>query len=952
MENRNLQEASLNKSNIEKHIKKSLKDKANYNKDGSINWDLVNDDVMMAMPSAAENEKTYTKLFNSAADKMDKSMSRKENTEESMQLTKNAITKSGNSNVMKSFKISKLKNDLAALRKNLKQPNPGSPKRGPAYEAKTEIKKGDTVRLKKKYADGPAEAKMDYIVKELRGPRVLIAPKVWKSGGIVPTESVQMYMIEKPAMAEATTEITQIKGLTEMTDKHSAIFDKLKKNDNVKIKFDSTLSKGGDFVEYKVLSKTTVLKGKPSEQEKITLQAKSGGVKSFLRRKKDGKITFAIGDLGASLIDMKEGIEYVDEAKLPAKKIIKDLEAKMSIDVIVGKYIDKRSSNRDAILKIIRDYNWNKFKQNINSETDKGDEAISEAKTGQIRIIDLSNAHPDNRAGAKAKSGFQVQKFSGGKFVNQGAPYSSKAAAEKVRGSGQHTMQFESLDEAVLRDRDYEVKNNKVYISKANFKKIHKDFKIARKGDEMMMVNGGSKGSILVPVEFTESVEEARQLKNPKTEVMVVDKAGKTIVIDKTKQKEYLAKGWKLAESVNETTTPMRNRFGPAVDSKKFDAYKKHMKANKLDEPTVRMAHQNPDDAESKRMMKNPAYSKGLELYKASIRESNLDEATMSRVAKELEDYARKHGGIDKMDFIKAAMMMKKGQTAQLKKFVDDLDTEPREKILSLMDKDSDRRKEYKAFQKNIRNEEIELDEGVKERAVKALMTKALGGKRAKAGTTSRIADNGDFIVTDGGGRIIGRLKADSFTNPLEEAAGTSAKYKDNKGLFGGKYTSSDRAAAMSGKKFIDWRNKKQSKNDDEHKKSDPKMFKKGYAKHMVDIDKAEKNAKKRGIKPTFDKHKAKNGLNKGKLPSNKDYVEVVSEGVIDDLRKIVNTKSAGAVKFASGSKTKVDMFTASAMVKVHDSLNDANKKKFADAINKDETRFMKMMDFAMSKVK
>ena len=111
-------------------------------------------------------------------------------------------------------------------------------------------------------------------------------------------------------------------------------------------------------------------------------------------------------------------------------------------------------------------------------------------------------------------------------------------------------MQFESLDEAVLRDRDYEVKNNKVYISKANFKKIHKDFKIARKGDEMMMVNGGSKGSILVPVEFTESVEEARQLKNPKTEVMVVDKAGKTIVIDKTKQKEYLAKGWKLAESV------------------------------------------------------------------------------------------------------------------------------------------------------------------------------------------------------------------------------------------------------------------------------------------------------------------------------------------------------------------------------------------------------------------
>jgi shikimate kinase len=87
----------------------------------------------------------------------------------------------------------------------------------------------------------------------------------------------------------------------------------------------------------------------------------------------------------------------------------------------------------------------------------------------------------------------------------------------------------------------------------------------------------------------------------------------------------------------------------------------------------------------------------------------------MSRVAKELETYARKNGGIDKMDFMKAAMMMKKGQTNQLKKFVDDLDTEPREKILSLMQKDTDRRKDYKAFQKAKRNEDVEIDleEGV-----------------------------------------------------------------------------------------------------------------------------------------------------------------------------------------------------------------------------------------------
>ncbi len=45
-----------------------------------------------------------------------------------------------------------------------------------------------------------------------------------------------------------------------------------------------------------------------------------------------------------------------------------------------------------------------------------------------------------------------------------------------------------------------------------------------------------------------EEVEEARQMKNPKKDSMV-QKGGKTIVIDKSKEKEYLRKGWSLAEA-------------------------------------------------------------------------------------------------------------------------------------------------------------------------------------------------------------------------------------------------------------------------------------------------------------------------------------------------------------------------------------------------------------------
>ena len=67
--------------------------------------------------------------------------------------------------------------------------------------------------------------------------------------------------------------------------------------------------------------------------------------------------------------------------------------------------------------------------------------------------------------------------------------------------------------------------------------------------------------------------------------------------------------------------------------------------------------------------------------------EAVVNEGNMASAAKELETYARKSGGIDKNDFIKAAMMMKRNQKKQLDKFVDELDTEPREKIQSVMQK-------------------------------------------------------------------------------------------------------------------------------------------------------------------------------------------------------------------------------------------------------------------------
>ena len=48
----------------------------------------------------------------------------------------------------------------------------------------------------------------------------------------------------------------------------------------------------------------------------------------------------------------------------------------------------------------------------------------------------------------------------------------------------------------------------------------------------------------------------------------------------------------------------------------------------------------------------------------------------------------------------------------------------------------------------------------------------------------------------------------------------------------------------------------------------------------------------------------------------------------------------------------KVDMFTASAITKVYDAVNDANKKKMEPMLNGKKAQFLKIADFAMKQVR
>jgi hypothetical protein len=91
---------------------------------------------------------------------------------------------------------------------------------------------------------------------------------------------------------------------------------------------------------------------------------------------------------------------------------------------------------------------------------------------------------------------------------------------------------------------------------------------------------------------------------------------------------------------------------------------------------------------------------------------------------------------------------------------------------------------------------------------------------------------------------------------------------------------------------------------------------------------------------------------------------ETIEEAVdaIGQLQKIQDThqhfsgpilkKLNGVVRHKDGSASKVDAQTARAVLMVHKSLNDDNKKKFADMVSRSAHHMQKAAEFAVSKVK
>jgi hypothetical protein len=253
-------------------------------------------------------------------------------------------------------------------------------------------------------------------------------------------------------------------------------------------------------------------------------------------------------------------------------------------------------------------------------------------------------------------------------------------------GHGKLNVESVELDEA-----KYEYDGKVVKISKKEFAKVSKDYKNTTKGKERMMVlDPKTKGSISVPVQFEEDeLEEARQrqLKNPKKEVLVV-KNNKVIVIDKKDAKEYLNKGWELAEeqenvhydSLVAEAIVATIKVGEDAVGTNEDIHYAVVKDRKV------------EAVGEKKEMIEYCKENGGRVWKTTknigelVEEVELDE---NAAVDALEKQANVSNPVDKKFFQKAAQLLKKKDYVALGQLIYDYDTAPREFAMSaIRDKD------------------------------------------------------------------------------------------------------------------------------------------------------------------------------------------------------------------------------------------------------------------------
>ena len=198
------------------------------------------------------------------------------------------------------------------------------------------------------------------------------------------------------------------------------VFDKLKKGSTVKIKSNDSIKKGDDYIEFVVKSKSTVRKG---EVEKITLANKANptGVKRFLYKRVDtSMVSFAVGDMAASIVDIKESTK-MDEA--------------------IGK-LPPNASREDKIkhtMKIMKMYPANKGKSEKElrkGATDYIDQFTNKNKKTDAYIAKMKSKEPALKSSDYAKGTYQSAQAFKDKFAKKKKESVDEAKTNWKMGDG------------------------------------------------------------------------------------------------------------------------------------------------------------------------------------------------------------------------------------------------------------------------------------------------------------------------------------------------------------------------------------------------------------------------------------------------------------------------------------------------------------------------------------
>jgi len=460
----------------------------------------------------------------------------------------------------------------------------------------------------------------------------------------------------------------------------------------------------------------------PMNIMKIALDKFAGVRKPASKQKMQDAMGKSYKDMIMTLKTFKEEVE-LDEA------------AQATWEVTVAKGINKLKKGQTVKVKA-----RNTAEALTKGAKALGDPMANKGPTGTLTVKKLNESNLDEYGYQDTLSANvdkvkiqkqidQAEKYMKTFFGNTSSVKMKKVAIQKkIEKLKAQLKEENSLDHEMIMVEAMKHKMVKgvAHISKANFRKTHNDFKGTAKGKESLLVFDPKRGTISVPVHFTEEVEldEGRMkelhgyISKGKTAEWIAKKMGFDVKdIQSLMDEEVdLEEGFSPREVKMAIGVASDKRYAGGNMTGAINAIEK-IKKGLSDQPQVKavLKRQNESLDEAKELTYTVVHAKkGKLVVKAT---TSYDAAMKGAKQWKLKSTA----GIDSHLMKEEYLTAKKASVKQQK-------------------------------------------------AVKALTKLALGGKNPGVGYTSSVASNGDYVVYDGGMRIMGRLAKGKFKDPLSEA--------------------------------------------------------------------------------------------------------------------------------------------------------------------------------------